>query len=230
MNIQHLIPILFLAAFCTVKAQNSVDNAAAKDGVTVNLKSNGLGLPEKSQLVTGVVELPSSNHILFILLREAKTGYTWWQYEYRPKGDFSHPLDVQDYINEFESSFWVVPDIGIAQLVDRTRLVITDMKTANIEDARRQLIAGFIAGQTNNVWPLEQHQKEINLPLIQPLGEDYFHVPGTAMPPPSPEVLALGFTDGTWTMKLESATAKTNRIAMVELDSHFKVLKATRFN
>ncbi len=227
MKIQHLIPILFLAGFCTVSAQNSVDNAAAKDGVTVNLKSNGLGLPEKAQLVTGVVELPSSNHIFFILLREAQTGYTWWQGEYRPNSDFSSPLVVQDYIDEFESSFWVVPDIGIAQLMDR--LELTDMKTASIEDARRQLIAGFTTGATNNVWPHEQHQKEINLwPVHQSLGEDFFRGPMVGLPVSSPKVLSLGFTNGTWSIKLESAMKTTNRIAVVEMDSNFKVLKAIR--
>ena len=224
-----LAMFLVVVGVLTARGQDSADSGAAKGGVTVTLKSNGSGLPVKAQFVSGVVELAASNHVFFILLRDEQTGYTWWQDEYSPKNNFRSSL-VADYINEFESSFWVVPEIGIAQFMDRNRLVLTDMKTASIEEARRQLIAGYTAGLTNNVWLLEQHQKEIRLPLVQTLGDDFFSRPMVALPSPTPKVLSLGFINGTWSIKLESVMAKTNRIAVVELNSEYKVLKATRSN
>jgi hypothetical protein len=83
-------------------------------------------------------------------------------------------------------------------------------------------------GEHNGVWPLEQHQKEIRLSLVQALGEDFFFMPGSAAMPPEPNVLALGFTNGTWSIKLASPVAKTNAVAVVVLASDFKIIKASR--
>lgn len=224
-----MILLLAVASISTAVAANGEDsatNGAAKGETIINL--NGTGMSSKAQFVSGMVET-IANNVYFIMLREPQTGYTWWQEEYRPKNDFSSSLEVRDS-NEFGKSFWVVSEIGIVRLMGQRRLELTAIKTTSIADAERQLIAGIKTGKSNTVWPLNQHQKEIILPLMQPLGRDFYYIPMVAMPPPPPKVLALGFTNGTWSINLESSVAKTNRVAVVELDSDFKVLKATRSN
>jgi len=62
----------------------------------------------------------------------------------------------------------------------------------------------------------------------QETSKNLFFIPGHAAVPPEPMVLALGFTNQLWSLKLKSAVAKTNTFGSVELDPEFKIIKAIR--
>jgi hypothetical protein len=203
--------------------QNMNTNQTAV-GETI-LAENSVNSISRAQFAVGNKELATNNYAYFVILREPGSGYTWCWVEYHTAKNYP-PLNPQ----EWSKDLLAVPNIGIVHLLGGMTLEITDIKTTSLEDARQQLIAGVTTHLSNAVWPLEDHQKTVRLPLVKTLGDDFYYIPNDARMPPSPKLLELGFKNGIWTIKLESKTAKTNRVAVIGLNSDYKVLNATRSN
>jgi hypothetical protein len=167
----------------------------------------------------------TNSYIFTLILRDPQTGYVWWFAEKGLQKDSYAPGFSVLWQNKWRERFWIVPKVGIVQ-VGNHDLEIYDMRSASLGDAQRELLAGLAEGKQSGVWPASQHQT--NVTLIKALGEEFFYLPGSARPIDPPGIMGLGFTNRVLSIKLKSTVAKTNTVADVDLDSDFKIIKASR--
>ena len=195
------------------------------------LNDNGSHVPIKAQFSASIVDSGTNDYTYITILREYLTGYTRFMRHSENKKDMSllyiNPSKGTDEIRKWGHSFFLVPDVGIVSSLDDRGFLVSMCKTISIEDAEKQSIALIKAGRVNE---LQAHEKEVLLPSPDLLGKDFYYIPEHAEPPPPPNMLSVVYKSNILSFKLESVTAITNRFAVIEFNSDFKVRKATRFN
>jgi hypothetical protein len=196
-------------------------------GETV-LYRNDTSLQLKGEVMMDVVTVATNSYKFIIIVREPETGYVRLSVQNSPTKNSFGPNFALLWTNTWQQGLWVVPGRGILEMRD-TQFRIHGMKAASLEDARALLVAGITAGKTNELWPINDHGKDLELPLRRALGDDYILDPEDSGPRDGIyHLLSVAYTNSDWSIRLSSAMAKTNAVATVELDSEFNILKATR--
>jgi hypothetical protein len=198
---------------------------------TTNLPLHGNGDVQvvNIECYSDIVEIATNDYVLLQILYEPRSGYYYWIGDRFPQKDipFNSVIERQKQFMDF----WLIPNVGIVDGRCRQGLDIYSQKIPNIELAQIKIVDELKASNKNFPWPGMTVTKKIDLPLsVKTLGFDFFYVRMVAKPPPEPKTLSLSYSNSIWTIKIESATAMTNRMAVFELDSNFKVLKAIRSN
>ena len=184
----------------------------------------------KAEFLADVTEITTNSYVFFAILRDPQSGYVWWHVvEHSPQKDTYVPEYFAHWEGQLQKIIWSVSGVGIIEARE-TDLHVSAMKASSIEDAERQLVAALTSGTKNDLWSLEQHETVVHLPLRESFGDDFLVNPLTAMPRRSPNILSIKQTNNKLSIRLESLTAKTNRVGHIEMDLNFNVLKAVRSN
>ncbi|MGD1085623.1 MAG: hypothetical protein ABSA47_12865 [Verrucomicrobiota bacterium] len=195
----------------------------------VFIKGNGSRIPFKAQFVEDGIQIGTNSVRVVYVLREARTGYVWWDSGMvLPSSTFyvSHFTALMQ--EGWRQDVGVVDGLGIVSLSERS-LAIYNMQTSSLQEVKKQVSSGIETGQTNSVWPLDQHCKVVKLPLRETSGDDYAEDPYSSAPTGNYIALvSLMCTNSILSIKIKSNYAPTNAFAVVDLDSDVKIIKATR--
>jgi hypothetical protein len=195
----------------------------------INLHGNCAGQVESVEYYVDIIVISTNDYVLLHILRDPKSGYYYWIGDRLKQNNF--PFNIIAERRKQFLDFWLIQGIGLIDGRCRQGMNVYNEKIENIQLARSKILSELKVWDKNFPWPGMAVTRKIDLPLsVQALGFDFFYFPMESSPPPEPKPLSICYTNFILQIQIESSTARSNRIAIVDLDSSFKVIKTTRSN